>query len=1239
MSRTSALILGLTLAFAASADDLVSGLVRNAWYWQARARSDKAEDAWKQVLEAAPDNPEALAAVGGFHARAGRMQQAREVLARLEKTSPGHADVPVLRRQIELGPRYVTLLSQARKLVHEGQASEGAAKYRELFGAAGPPGDLALEYYQTVGGASGGWQEARDGLRRLLRRAPAEVRYKLALAKLLTYRDDTRREGANMLAQLARDPTIGKDASAGWRQALLWLSPEGRDVTLYRDWLRLHPRDTEVARHLERARNASTIKEGFTALDRGDTREAQRLFDLAGNDPDAARGRALIAGRRASLAKKSGFAALERGDLVAAESYFRSVPSDGDTRLGLALVAQKQAAEAQRKEDFAKARDLLERSRRLVPDRGDVWEKPLQSVVFWSRLHDARVAREEGRENDAEAALRAAIDGAGPQESWHARLALADLMAESGRLSEAEANLREVLSVVPEQANALRALAGLLVQQNRFEEAIPVNERLEKVAPRSAYRAGWLRAETLRTSALRNRQANDYAAARDLLKKAREADPSDVWVLHDLANVLLTTNAVAEAQEVVGALLRIAPELPEARLTHARLLVARHQDAQALAILRSLSPQIRDPAVAALRKRLEFQVRIPPALEMAQTGRLDEATRELAALESEARGQPELLAQLAVAWSKLGDRPRAVGLMRDAMARGPSATRGARLELASTLLDAGDDAFLGEILRGLEQDSSLTATERRSLGQLRVAHAVRLADRQRDAGDLRAAEAALAPALRDYPRDPLLLGGLARAREQGGDISAAHALYLDVLRGVPDDGDALRGAVDTALARGDLDEARALLSSVGTRRNDDPRIQQLAAHLAEREGDDGEAMKLLRRAATLARSEIFRSSQLTTQEGIGRNLSLEGAPQRAALADPEALHAQIARDMQRIENRHRPAIGGDFGYRQRQGESGLSALRELRGGGTVEVPVGFAGRLSLRISEVQLDAGPVAVTAAPRFGTGEGPAGPQRALGTELHAFYESRHFAADVGATPLGFPTLAAVGGVRLRGHLGPLFVSAEGSSRTVNESFVSMAAARDAATGTLWGGVLLQGGRLDLSLNGRMGSIYAYGEGGRLIGLRVLQNTRFAGGGGAELAFLAGPLGEFRLGPAFTALSFENNQRFFTFGHGGYFSPQRFAHGAAVFRWQRSGTLRWEAAAEPGYDWYQEAHAPILPLSPDGSFYPGRTAGGFSFNGRAFLGIGVGGGFELGVSGGLMQAPQFQEVRAGLVLRAGGL
>jgi hypothetical protein len=324
MRSTAALILAAVISAGApvlgahAADRaLAAGLVRNAWYWQARGREDKAEEAWKRVLAADPDDPEALAAVAGGAARDGRIHEAQATLARLEKLNPGHPALAPLRRQIELGLRYRGLLGEARALVHGNKLEQGAAKYRELFGAAGPPGDLALEYYQTVEGMPGGWEEARDGLRLLVRRAREEPRYRLALAEVLTYRDDTRREGIRSLEALARDAAVGKDATAAWRRALLWLAPAPTDIPLFQSYLRAH-RDPEVARRVDRARHAGTLKEAYAALDRGDAREAERLFRSAGDDPEARRGLALVAERAASNARKAGFGALERGDLRAA---------------------------------------------------------------------------------------------------------------------------------------------------------------------------------------------------------------------------------------------------------------------------------------------------------------------------------------------------------------------------------------------------------------------------------------------------------------------------------------------------------------------------------------------------------------------------------------------------------------------------------------------------------------------------------------------------------------------------------------------------------------------------------------------------------------------------------------------------------------------------------------------------------------------------------------------------------
>src|SRR5207245_1812851 len=284
-------------------------------------------------------------------------------------------------------------LAQARKLVHEDRPAEGAAKYRELFGDAGPPGDLALEYYQTLGGTPGGWEQARDGLRRVVRRAPGEPRFRFALGKLLTYR-------------------------------------------------------------------------------------AARRFRAWGDDPRARRGPALIAERRALPTRKAGFAALERGDLRGAEELFQAAGDDPDARLGLALVATRRGVAALQEENFSRARELLERARRLAPQRRDVWEQPLQSAAFWGLLQEARAARDAGRDDEAEAKLLESLGRAPARDRWHADLALADLYSSRKQGQKAEGHYRDVLASVPDQPDALRALATILVQDGRYEEAAPVNDRL-----------------------------------------------------------------------------------------------------------------------------------------------------------------------------------------------------------------------------------------------------------------------------------------------------------------------------------------------------------------------------------------------------------------------------------------------------------------------------------------------------------------------------------------------------------------------------------------------------------------------------------------------------------------------------------------------------------------------------------------------------------------------------------------
>src|SRR5207237_7113848 len=142
-------------------------------------------------------------------------------------------------------------------------------------------------------------------LSRIVRRAQGEPRFQLELGKILTYREETRREGIEMLATVARDPAVGRDAAPAWREALLWLPLDDAAVPLLRAYQRAHPSDAGIARRIERSRRASALKAGFNALDRGDMAEAERLFRTYGDDREAKRGLSVIAQRRAAQQKQA----------------------------------------------------------------------------------------------------------------------------------------------------------------------------------------------------------------------------------------------------------------------------------------------------------------------------------------------------------------------------------------------------------------------------------------------------------------------------------------------------------------------------------------------------------------------------------------------------------------------------------------------------------------------------------------------------------------------------------------------------------------------------------------------------------------------------------------------------------------------------------------------------------------------------------------------------------------------
>jgi tetratricopeptide (TPR) repeat protein len=341
------------------ADDALAAktLKEQGRFWESKGRLDLAVPAWKLLLQIEPQNSEALASIAQFELSNNRHDAASAIIDELKKQPELNRDA--IRRienaatQQSINPKE---LDQARAAARAGKVNEAIGLYRQLLEGRSLTGPIALEYYQTLGGTTNGWDEARKGLKRLNADKPVNPAVELAYAQHLTYRAGTRREGIRLLADLARNPQVASPARNAWRQALIWLKASRNDTSLFRAYLNVQPNDDAI-----RARAAS--------LNRVSTRK-----------PLDAR----------SIALRDGFSALNGGDVDVAEKRFESLlqknPKNSDALGGLGVVRLKQ-------ERFADAENLLNDALRISKNRK--WAEALNTSRFWLAMQDGQAKLEE----------------------------------------------------------------------------------------------------------------------------------------------------------------------------------------------------------------------------------------------------------------------------------------------------------------------------------------------------------------------------------------------------------------------------------------------------------------------------------------------------------------------------------------------------------------------------------------------------------------------------------------------------------------------------------------------------------------------------------------------------------------------------------------------------------------------------------------------------------------------------
>jgi tetratricopeptide (TPR) repeat protein len=301
----------------------------------------------------------------------------------------------------------------------------------------------------------------------------------------------------------------------------------------------------------------------------------------------------------------------------------------------------------------------------------------------------------------------------------------------------------------------------------------------------------------------------------------------------------------------------------------------------------------------------------------------------------------------------------------------------------------------------------------------------------------------------------------------------------------------------------------------------------------------------------------------------------------------------VQQELDQINQETTSTVSGGVSIHNRSGEQGLSALTDIEAPLEGRVRAGN-GHIVVRVTPVTLDSGTAdgRYDVSSRFGSGPAAAtgstaiNAQNAQGVGLSAGYETNHYRLDVGTTPIGFKEQNVVGGLNYSGAISDkLTVTLEGSRRAVTDSLLSYAGVSDnrpgqSHTGQSWGGVTADTGRVGLTYDDGTNGLYGYGSYGYLSGDHVASNTRGEGGGGIYTRLLKDPDRELMAGVNVDVFGYNKNLSYFTYGQGGYFSPQQYISLSVPVSWSaRTGRFSYQVKGALGIQHFREDDSPYFP------------------------------------------------------------
>jgi len=1292
MRRYNRLVCGLLAALLhhagwADQNEAHQALIDQGNFWMARDDGQRAAEAWNKLLLVSPENPQALYGLAQVELKANRPAQARAYLQRLQQIQPNGPLVAKLEQELALGTGSgAASIEDARRLASAGKLEEAVAKYRQVLGSQQPVGDIGREYYTYLGYTEGGLQEAIAGLRKLAGQSPGDARIKLALARHLARSQPTRVEGIQSLAKLSTHADVGEQATKSWREALTWMTPTQAGVrALFDDYLKAHPDDTEIRQQLQRG--VAVAQEQAVR-----TRQQETRVDPLRQRADAA------------------MKMLEAGDTASARAEFQAIlaerPNYADALGGLGVVAM-------RERDWQQARNYLTQARR----GNAAWQSSLDSVQYWvdvdkaqALLRSGNVAEarkvatraakrepkevaadvvladillQEGKTQQAVQAYRKVL-GRRPGDA-QALQGLGQVARLSGDYAGARRMLEDALAQDPEDPWLRYQLARLYQSEGHTKEARGLLDGLLMTRPNDP--------EVLYASALLASEDQQWQAVRDLLARIpagqRTAPMNQLYAKADLqagiaqavgladagrkpealnllgqararaGNDFDTLNAVAQAYVQIGeaprglALLQPLRAQGQARSTdasiaYAGLLLASKQDVEASIVLRHLHAQNLTASQRASLEDLTDSYRIRQADLLTERRDLVAAYDMLAPVLQKRPNDPGAMAALARMYASAGQGEQAMQMYETLLRSDPD----------NPNLHLGKAQVAQQLNNNRQAERSADAAVSLAPENIDVltaaARIYRTSGKSGDAAELLNRALALQAGASAGVPVPLYAAGYAAAPSSNPFVGLPGQRTSSALDG------SVAVPAGTAVAYAAGVPAQAPAPAQGSYGSvpmpvqagvpvPQPAYPAQPAYAAQAQAPSY--------AAVPAGAAAFAPSYTAAAGQPGNPFA---DPRAVAYAAPQS---ELQRELDAINAERSPYLTGGTEFRTRSGEAGTSKLEEFKMPIEASMPAGN-GRVNVQLTPITISSGSqsdMPALATPPAGMEIARLNPyaidnKTQTGVGMSVGYKTSGMELDAGVTPLGFQETDFTGGALFQGTLddaGTVNGRIDISRRPVTDSVLSFAGRRYKDEDLEWGGVSATGARVTVSKDFGQAGVYGAAAWHTMRGNNVESNSRREFNVGTYFHLIEQPDSRLTAGVNFNAAFYDKNLSHYTYGHGGYFSPQNYYALSVPVTWaQRSGRMSYRIDGAIGVQSFKEDDAPVFPTRSDlqaqaqrsdipsqygmhNGFYPGQSKTGVAYNLKATAEYRLDPQLALGATLGADNANDYKQWMGGFYLR----